>query len=131
MQVMCSGTEPVSVIPFHITSLKLVAQSKPANYSGAFASSDPELSTSWYTGAYGSRLNMMPYGFNSILMDRGDRVSIQGDGHPTMAAALVAFAFHPEQEQNNLFNDTTQATRIAAMAHTLSLEGWKLLFQSR
>ena len=30
-------------------------------------------------------------GFNSILMDRGDRVSIQGDGHPTMAAALVAF----------------------------------------
>ena len=34
---------------------------------------------------------MMPYGFNSILMDRGDRVSIQGDGHPTMAAALVAF----------------------------------------
>ena len=34
---------------------------------------------------------MMPYGFNSILMDRGDRVSIQGDRHPTMAAALVAF----------------------------------------
>lgn len=29
--------------------------------------------------------------FNSILMDRGDRVSIQGDGHPTMAAALTAF----------------------------------------
>ena len=28
---------------------------------------------------------------NRILMDRGDRVSIQGDGHPTMAAALVAF----------------------------------------
>ena len=24
-------------------------------------------------------------------MDRGDRVSIQGDGHPTMAAALAAF----------------------------------------
>jgi len=33
----------------------------------------------------------MPYGFNSILIDRGDRVSIQGDGHPTMAAALSAF----------------------------------------
>ena len=29
--------------------------------------------------------------FGSILMDRGDRVSIQGDGHPTMAAALAAF----------------------------------------
>ena len=42
-----------------------------------------------YSGAYGSRLNMMPYGFNSILIDRGDRVSIQGDGHPTMAAVRV------------------------------------------
>ena len=28
---------------------------------------------------------------SSILMDRGDRVSIQGDGHPTMATALSAF----------------------------------------
>ena len=34
----------------------------------------------------------MHAGFNSILIDRGDRVSIQGDGHPTMAAALVAFS---------------------------------------
>ena len=41
--------------------------------------------------SYGARLNMMPDGFNSILIDRGDRVSIQGDGHPTMAAALSAF----------------------------------------
>ena len=31
-------------------------------------------------------MRRMPNGFNSILMDRGDRVSIQGDGHPTMAA---------------------------------------------
>jgi hypothetical protein len=82
---------PGPVPPWRITALRLVAQSKPANYSGAFGSSDPVLQQSWYTGAYGSRLNMMPYGFNSILMDRGDRVSIQGDGHPTMAAALVAF----------------------------------------
>jgi alpha-L-rhamnosidase len=29
--------------------------------------------------------------FNYILVERGDRVAIQGDGHPTMAAALVAF----------------------------------------
>ena len=77
----------------------------------------------WYQGAYASRLNMESHDFNSILMDRGDRVSIQvlklpqpgsvpdlvcpvwrvksrpfrnslvcqGDGHPTMAAALTAF----------------------------------------
>jgi hypothetical protein len=104
--------------PWHLTGVKLVAQSKPANYSGRFNASDPALQQAWYSGAYGSRLNMMPCecfpspqvhtshglplrvsqsliaqhgvravldGFNSILMDRGDRVSIQGDGHPTMA----------------------------------------------
>ena len=49
------------------------------------------LTSAWYTGAYGSRLNMENNDFNSILMERGDRVSIQGDGHPAMAAALVAF----------------------------------------
>ena len=72
-------------------SLSINPQVKPVNYTGSFTSSDPVLTSSWYSGAYGSRLNMMPYGFNSILMDRGDRVSIQGDGHPTMAAALAAF----------------------------------------
>ena len=77
--------------PWHITGLRLVSMVKPANYTGSFHSSDPELVGAWYSGAYGSRLNMMPYGFNSILIDRGDRVSIQGDGHPTMAAALSAF----------------------------------------
>ena len=85
-------TEPAAeVAPWHITGLKIACQSKPVNYTGSFNSSDAVLAQSWYSGAYGSRLNMMPYGFNSILMDRGDRVSIQGDGHPTMAAALVAF----------------------------------------
>ena len=82
---------PAAAKPWHITGLRLVSQVKPVNYTGAFNSSDSTLSASWYSGAYGSRLNMMPYGFNSILIDRGDRVSIQGDGHPTMAAALSAF----------------------------------------
>lgn len=74
-----------------IEGVKIVSQVKPVDYTGSFKSSDAVLEQAWYSGAYGSRLNMMPYGFNSILMDRGDRVSIQGDGHPTMAAALVAF----------------------------------------
>lgn len=77
--------------PWTLTKLRLVAQSKPTNYTGSFDASDEVLSRSWYSGAYGSRLNMMPYGFNSILIERGDRVSIQGDGHPAMAAALAAF----------------------------------------
>jgi hypothetical protein len=78
--------------PTHISDFRLVSQVKATNYTGSFESSDAVLMQSWYSGAYGSRLNMMPHSFNSILMDRGDRVSIQGDGHPTMAAALVAFA---------------------------------------
>ena len=41
---------------------------------------------------YGVRLNMEADAFNSVLVDRGDRVSIQGDGHPTMATALAAFS---------------------------------------
>ena len=85
------GAAAAAVAPWHITGVRLLSQVKPANYTGAFHSSDPELSGSWYSGAYGSKVNMMPYGFNSILIDRGDRVSIQGDGHPTMAAALSAF----------------------------------------
>ena len=77
--------------PFTLTDLRLVSRVKPVNYAGQFASSDPVLTSAWYTGAYGSRLNMEDNAFNSILMERGDRVSIQGDGHPAMAAALVAF----------------------------------------
>ena len=74
--------------PFTLTDLRLVSRVKPVNYAGQFASSDPVLTSAWYTGAYGSRLNMEDNAFNSILMERGDRVSIQGDGHPAMAAAL-------------------------------------------
>ena len=38
------------------------------------------------------RLNMQANDFNSVLIERGDRVAIQGDGHPTIDAALVAFS---------------------------------------
>ena len=72
--------------------IRLASQVKPVAYLGRFSSSRPDLDSIFYTGAYGVRLNMLSNEFNSILMERGDRVSIQGDGHPTMAAALVTFA---------------------------------------
>jgi hypothetical protein len=62
-----------AVKPWHITGVKIVSQVKPVNYTGSFNSSDDTLTGSWYSGAYGSKVNMMPYGFNSILMDRGAR----------------------------------------------------------
>ena len=74
-----------------LAGIAAVSRAKPLSYAGAFNSSDETLARSWYTGAYGVRLNMNGGDFGSILMERGDRVSIQGDGHPTMAASLVAF----------------------------------------
>lgn len=91
--IMYEGSSGGSVaVPWTITGARIVAQVKPLNYTGNFMSSDPLLTTVWGTGAYSSRLNTHEQYFGSILMDRGDRVSIQGDGHPTMAAALAAFA---------------------------------------
>ena len=78
--------------PWTITKAHVVAQVKPVNYTSSFNSSDSTLTAVWHAGALGSRLNMHDQYFGSILMERGDRVSIQGDGHPTMAAALAAFA---------------------------------------
>ena len=78
--------------PWTLLSPRLQAQVKPLNYTGHFESSDPVLTAVWRAGALGSRLNAHEQYYGSILMDRGDRVSIQGDGHPTMAAALAAFA---------------------------------------
>jgi alpha-L-rhamnosidase len=43
---------------WHITSLRLVSQVKPANYTGSFHCSDPEVTGSWWSGAYGSKVNM-------------------------------------------------------------------------
>jgi hypothetical protein len=77
--------------PWHITSVRLVCQTKPANYDGAFRASDPLLTRIWYTGAYAVKLNLLKDYFGAILMDRGDRISWTGDAHPAQAAALVAF----------------------------------------
>lgn len=77
--------------PWHITAVRLVCQTKPVNYEGSFASSDPRLTRIWYTGAYTVRLNQLQDYFGAILMDRGDRHSWTGDAYPAQAAALVAF----------------------------------------
>lgn len=74
-----------------ISNISLVAKVKPIAYSGSYSSSHTLLEQSWYTGAYGVRLNMEATQFNSILIERGDRVAIQGDAHPSMATALAGF----------------------------------------
>ncbi|KAL3920723.1 MAG: hypothetical protein SGILL_003117, partial [Bacillariaceae sp.] len=78
--------------PVQISDISLVAKVKPIAYTGSFHSANPLLTEAWYTGAYAVRLNMEENDFNSILIERGDRVAIQGDGHPTMDAALVSFS---------------------------------------
>jgi alpha-L-rhamnosidase len=84
-------TDPSVALNLTLSGVSLVAKVKPISYQGAFASSNDRLTQTWYRGAYGVRLNMEGDEFNSILLDRGDRVAIQGDGHPTMATALLAF----------------------------------------
>lgn len=74
---------------FTLGAVTTVAQIKPVNYTSFSVSSDL-LTKVWYTGAYGVRLNMLENVFGSILMDRGDRVCLQGDSHPTMAAGLAS-----------------------------------------
>ena len=81
----------VAFSPWRIRGLRLVAQAKPLGYTGSYASSDRELVRVWYTGAYSVRATMLADNFGSILMERGDRVAFQGDGHPTMAVAEAAF----------------------------------------
>jgi len=77
--------------PWHLTAVRLVCQTKPANYEGSFACSDPRLTRIWYAGAYDVKLNLLQDYFGAILMERSDRQSWTGDAHPAQAAALVAF----------------------------------------
>lgn len=66
-QVQCERTPaPSPSPPWNISDLKIVCQSKPTNYTGAFSSSDDQLTRVWYSGAYGSRLNMMPCSVRGI-----------------------------------------------------------------
>lgn len=74
-----------------VRNLRAVCQIKPANYRGAFQSSEPLLDRIWETGAYAVKLNLHEDYFGSILMERGDRHSWTGDAYVTQAASLPAF----------------------------------------
>lgn len=101
--------------PWHITGLRLVCQTKPANYTGSFSCSDPELTRIWYAGAYTVKLNLLRNYFGAILMDRGDRISWTGDAYVAQAASLAAFgnfAF----VKTNLVNTSSEANGIPSYA---------------
>jgi len=93
--------------PWHITGVRLVCQTKPANYNGSFSCSDPMLTRIWYVGAYTVKLNLLKHDFGAILADRGDRISWTGDAYCSQAAALAAFGNYDFVRQNlvNTAND--------------------------
>ena len=82
--------------PWTITAIRLVCRTKPVNYDGHFATSDPLLTRIWYSGAYSVRVNFAADHFGPALVDRGDRFSEEGgvwagDAYPVQAASLIAF----------------------------------------
>ena len=92
---------------WHITGIRLVCETKPANYNGSFSCSDTLLNRIWYNAAYTVKLNLMSTYFGSVLLDRGDRHSWTGDAYTTQAASLVAFANYDFIKKNlsNTAND--------------------------
>eukprot|EP01083_Nonionella_stella_P046378 124179_1 len=81
-----------STEPWHIIGIRLVSQIKPINYLGLFESNEyPILNYIWYAAAYCVKMNMLPRGMGSILMDRGDRIAFMGDSHIAFKVAMYAF----------------------------------------
>ena len=79
--------------PFILSSIRAVSQAKAVNYTGSFSSAgDPLLERVWYTAAYTVRATLQSLYMGSILMNRGDRFSWQGDAHPTQATSMIAFS---------------------------------------
>jgi hypothetical protein len=101
--------------PWHITGIRLVCQTKPANYNGSFSCSDPMLTRIWYDGAYDVKLNLESNYFGAILMDRGDRISWAGDAHTAQACALVAFG-NDDFIKENINNTANNYNGIASYA---------------
>ena len=99
--------------PADISSVRLVCQTKPANYEGGFTCSDTMLTRSWYTGTYGVKLNLLNDYFGAILMERSDRHSWTGDAHPSQAASMVAFG-NFDFVKANLRYTSTQFNGIAS-----------------
>jgi len=87
--------------PWHITKVRLVCQTKPVNYKGAFESSDTLLNRMWYTGAYAVKLNLLKDYIGAILIDRGDRHSWTGDSHISQGVSMAAFSNY-SMIKNNL-----------------------------
>lgn len=86
--------------PWRITAVRLVCQTKPVNYEGSFACSDPMLTRIWYVGAYGVKLNMLKNELGAILMERSDRFSWTGDDYAAQSAILAAFGEYPYMKAN-------------------------------
>ena len=97
--------------PWHITGIRIVCQTKPANYNGSFSCSDSMLTRIWYTGAYTVKTNLLKDYFSAILMDRGDRYSWTGDAYPAQAASLVAFGNY-DFIKKNIENTSNQSNGI-------------------
>lgn len=82
--------------PFTLTGVRSVAQVLPHNYTGSISTGDAQLDAIWYTGAYATRVNLLPNFFGSELMDRSDRPPpFQGDAHVAQAVGLTAFGSGP------------------------------------
>jgi hypothetical protein len=77
--------------PWHITAIRVVAQTLPVPYAAGFSAPDDALLTrAWWVGAYCPKLNMgaLPlsgsvppsvFMLNAILVWRGDRIGWTGD----------------------------------------------------
>ena len=86
-----------------VRNVRLVCQTKPANYEGSFDSNNEQLNRIWYTAAYTVRLNLLKDYFGAILMERSDRHSWTGDAHTSQAAALVAFGNYDFVRKNLVY----------------------------
>eukprot|EP01084_Bolivina_argentea_P065849 120033_1 len=87
--------------PWHIIGVRVVAQIKPDNYIGSFQSNQyPMLNYIWYTAAYCVKMNMLPWGMGSILLDRGDRIAFMGDDHISIKVAMYAFGAYDFVKQS-------------------------------
>ncbi|MDR1816930.1 MAG: hypothetical protein LBR07_01845 [Puniceicoccales bacterium] len=101
--------------PFAVSNLRLVCQTKPVNYDGAFLAANPVLTRAWHTGAYTVRANLLRDYFGAILMERSDRHSWTGDAHTAQAAALAAFG-NFDFVKKNIRYTSTQDNGIASYA---------------
>jgi alpha-L-rhamnosidase len=108
--------------PWHITAVRLVCQTQPANYNGTFSCSDTMLTRIWYTGAYTVKLNLLKDYLGAILMNRGDRFSWTGDAYAAQAASMVAFGNYDFVKKNIDFTASqSNGIRSYALYWVLSL----------